>query len=106
MNRCTLKMLLRSIRRSLGRYLAILGIVALGVGFFAGLKSSFPAMRRTADDYWRQQHFHDFQLLSTLGFTEGDRAAFEEADGVAAAEGAFLPTPTSNTAESARSAVS
>ena len=90
MNRCTLKMLLRSIRRSLGRYLAILGIVALGVGFFAGLKSSFPAMHRTADDYWRQQHFHDFQLLSTLGFTEGDRVAFEKADGVAAAEGVFF----------------
>ena len=90
MNRCTLKMLLRSIRRSLGRYLAILGIVALGVGFFAGLKSSFPAMRRTADDYLRQRHFHDFQLLSTLGFSEGDRAAFEEAEGVAAAEGAYF----------------
>ena len=35
MNRCTLKMLLRSIRRSLGRYLAILGIVALGACFRA-----------------------------------------------------------------------
>lgn len=90
MNRCTLKMLLRSIRRSLGRYLAILGIVALGVGFFAGLKSSFPAMHHTADDYLRQQHFHDFQLLSTLGFTEGDRAAFEQEAGVAAAEGAYF----------------
>ena len=38
-------MLLRSIRSSLGRYLAILAIVALGVGFFAGLKSSQPAMQ-------------------------------------------------------------
>ncbi|MBR0039893.1 MAG: FtsX-like permease family protein [Oscillospiraceae bacterium] len=90
MNRCTLNMLLRSIRRSLGRYLAILGIVALGVGFFAGLKSSFPAMHRTADDYLRRQHFHDFQLLSTLGFAEGDRAAFEQIDGVSAAEGAYF----------------
>ena len=90
MNRCTLKMLLRSIRRSLGRYLAILGIVALGVGFFAGLKSSFPAMKRTADDYLRRQRFHDFQLLSTLGFTEGDRAALEERGGVAAAEGGYF----------------
>ena len=71
MNRCTLKMLLRSIRSSLGRYLAILGIVALGVGFFAGLKSSYPAMQRTAENYLRKQHFHDYQLLSTLGFTEG-----------------------------------
>ena len=90
MNRCTLNMLLRSIRRSLGRYLAILGIVALGVGFFAGLKSSFPAMHRTADDYLRRQHFHDFQLLSTLGFTEGDCAAFAQMGGVAAAEGAYF----------------
>ena len=90
MNRCTLSMLLRSIRRSLGRYLAILGIVALGVGFFAGLKSSCPAMHRTADEYLRRQHFHDFQLLSTLGFSEGDRAAFAQAGGVAAAEGAFF----------------
>ena len=90
MNRCTLKMLLRSIRRSLGRYLAILALVALGVGFFAGLKSSFPAMRRTADDYLRRQHFHDFQLLSTLGFSEGDCASFEKTEGVAAAEGAYF----------------
>lgn len=90
MNRCTLSMLLRSIRRSLGRYLAILGIVALGVGFFAGLKSSCPAMHRTADEYLRRQRFHDFQLLSTLGFSEGDRAAFEREADVAAAEGAFF----------------
>ena len=44
MDKYSLKMLLRSIRSSLGRYLAILAIVALGVGFFAGLKSSQPAM--------------------------------------------------------------
>ena len=90
MNGPAAKMLLRSIRRSLGRYLAILGIVALGVGFFAGLKSSYPAMHSTADDYLRRQRFHDFQLLSTLGYTEGDCAAFEEEDCVAAAEGAYF----------------
>ena len=90
MNRCTLSMLLRSIRRSLGRYLAILGIVALGVGFFAGQELFSPAMHRTADEYLRRQRFHDFQLLSTLGFSEGDRAAFEREAGVAAAEGAFF----------------
>ena len=44
MDKYSLKMLLRSIRSSLGRYLAILAIVALGVGIFAGLKSSQPAM--------------------------------------------------------------
>ncbi len=88
MNRCTFRMLLRSIRRSLGRYLAILAIVALGVGFFAGLKSSYPAMRGTADGYLRRQHFHDFRLLSSLGFSREDEQAFARLEGVAQAEGA------------------
>ena len=83
-------MLLRSIRASLGRYLAILAIVALGVGFFAGLKSSYPAMLSTADRYLREQRFHDFRLLSTLGFTDADAAAFETLDGVALAEGGYF----------------
>ena len=48
MNRYIRKMLRRSIVSGLGRYLAILAIVALGVGFFAGLKSSMPAMLATA----------------------------------------------------------
>jgi len=87
MNRELLKMLLRSIRQSLGRYLSILGIIALGVGFFAGLKSSYPAMQSTAGRYFHDQRFHDFQLLSSLGFTDSDRKAFSGLEGVAAAEG-------------------
>ena len=88
MNRELLKMLLRSIRQSLGRYLSILGIIALGVGFFAGLKSSYPAMQSTAGRYFHDRKFHDFQLLSSLGFTDEDRAAFSTLAGVEAAEGA------------------
>lgn len=83
-------MLWRSIRSSLGRYLAILAIVALGVGFFAGLKSSQPAMLTTADEYLRQTRFQDFQLMSTLGFTDEDVAFFAGQDTVAAAEGAYF----------------
>jgi len=90
MNRFTLKMLLRSIRASLGRYLAILSIVALGVGFFAGLKCSRSAMLTTADEYLRSQRFQDFQLLSTLGFTGEDEEAFAAREDVLLAEGAYF----------------
>ena len=90
MNRYIRKMLFRSIRSSLGRYVAILAIVALGVGFYAGLKCSMPAMLATADDYLRAQRLPDFRLLSTLGFTAEDARAFEELNGVEAAEGAFF----------------
>ena len=90
MNRYIGKMLRRSIRASLGRYLAILAIVALGVGFFAGLKSSMPAMLATADEYLRAQRLPDFRLLSTLGFTGEDVAALEDVPGVESAEGAYF----------------
>ncbi len=88
MNRLTLTMLRRSIRGSLGRFLAILAIVALGVGFFAGIKSSQPDLLRTLDRYYREQHMYDFQLLSSLGFTEEDAEAFRALPGVEEAEGA------------------
>lgn len=82
-------MLLRGIRGSLGRYLAILSIVALGVGFFAGLKSSGPAMVSTADSYLTQQRMYDFQLMSTLGLTDKDVERFQALDGVRQAEGCY-----------------
>ena len=91
MNRCTWKLLLRSIGRSLARYLAILAIVALGVGFFAGLKSSYPAMLQTAGEYWDRQAFSDFTLLSSLGFTDKDVTALSERwDNCRAAEGGYF----------------
>ena len=88
MNTETRKMLLRSIRATLGRFLAILAIVALGVGFYAGLKSSQPDMLRSADDYLRRQRMYDLQLMSSLGLMKSDPAAFRRLPGVDAAEGA------------------
>ena len=79
---------LREIRQSLGRYLAILAIVGLGVGFFAGLRASQPSMMATGVDYLDQQKLYDFRLLSTLGFTEEDIDAFAGLEGVRAARGA------------------
>jgi len=88
MNSETRKMLLRSIRATFGRFLAILAITALGVGFYAGLKSSQPDMLRSADDYLRRQRMYDLQLMSSLGLQKSDPAAFRRLQGVDAAEGA------------------
>ena len=67
-----IKTTLREIKGSLGRYLAIFAIVALGIGFFAGLKITKPAMVDTEDEYLREKNFFDYRLLSTIGFTEDD----------------------------------
>lgn len=67
---------LREIRGSFGRYFAILAIVALGVGFFAGLKVAKPFMTVTADQYVKEQNLFDLRLLSTLGFEQEDVDSF------------------------------
>ena len=70
------KSILRTIRKSLGRYLAILAIIALGVGFFAGLRVTRDAICETANLYIEELNLFDFRLVSTLGFTEEDVTAF------------------------------
>ncbi|MBO5069331.1 MAG: FtsX-like permease family protein [Roseburia sp.] len=78
----------REIKQSLGRFLAILAIVALGVGFLSGLKATQPAMLQTVQKFYDNTNFYDYRLLSTVGFGKEDVAAFREKEGVEAAEGA------------------
>lgn len=80
---------LREIKQSLGRYLAILAIIALGVGFFAGLKETKPVMLQSADAYLTEKQFYDYRLLSTLGFEEEDVEVLAAKEGVRAVEGAI-----------------
>ncbi|MGN1445917.1 MAG: FtsX-like permease family protein [Eubacteriales bacterium] len=81
------KSILRTIRKSLGRYLAILAIIALGVGFFAGLRVTRDAICETANQYIEELNLFDFRLVSTLGFTEEDVAAFRELEGIESVQG-------------------
>lgn len=82
------KTTLREIRQSLGRYLAIFAIVALSVGFFAGLKVTKTVMVESAHDYLLKHQLFDYRLLSTLGFQEEDVQALEQKEHVRAVEGA------------------
>ena len=72
--------------RTLGRFFAIVAIVALGVGFFTGLRLARPAMVKTGANYIETANLYDFQLRSTLGFTEEDAAYFAALDGVETVE--------------------
>ncbi|WP_407452499.1 FtsX-like permease family protein [Bifidobacterium pullorum] len=77
------KIVRRSIRGSLGRFLAIIGIVALGCGFFAGLQMSGPDMRVAADRYYDGTHLWDIRLISTLGFSDDDVQRVRDIEGIA-----------------------
>lgn len=52
------------------RFISIVLIVMLGVGFFSGIKATTPSMKYTANNYFDDANFMDFTLNSTLGFTD------------------------------------
>lgn len=81
------KLTVREIRRSLGRFLAIVAIVALGVGFFCGLRLTKTAMVHTLDTYTETYQMYDFRLASSIGFDDTDAAAIAADPRVAACEG-------------------
>lgn len=83
------KDIFRDIRGSLGRFIAIVAIIALGVAFFAGLKIAPEDMKLTADTYYDDYNLMDLRIVSNLGMTEGDLKEIEKIDGVKGARGAY-----------------
>lgn len=80
----------REIWASFGRYMAIMAIIALGVGLFAGLKVTKATMVGIADAYVTEHQLYDYRLICTLGLEKEDAEAFAAADGIRAAEGAVF----------------
>lgn len=78
---------LREIKNSLGRYLAILTIIALGVGLFSGLRICRPMLVDSADEYFTQQNFYDYRIVSTIGFSQDNVFNLAEQELVKVAEG-------------------
>lgn len=89
MNSNLRKTTFREIKNSFGRYIAILAITALGVGFFGGLKICTPAMVNVGNEYLEKAAFYDYRLVSTYGFEEEDVRTLSGLEGVSDAEGSF-----------------
>lgn len=81
------KNLLRSIKSSLGRYIAIVAIIALGAGMFVGLLTTKSDMIATAQKYVDEQNMFHLNLLNTYGWTDLELDAISKLEGIATAEG-------------------
>ena len=79
----------REIKSTFGRFFAIMAIIALGVGFFSGVKITTPAMVNTVGGFMNDHELFDYRIVSTLGWEEDDVAALKEREDVRAAEGAY-----------------
>jgi len=64
------KDIFREIWRTKARFLSILAIITLGVGFFAGIRATGPDMLDTADHYYQEHGLMDLKVMTNYGLTE------------------------------------
>ncbi len=82
MTHSLLKNTFREIRNTKARFISIMAIIALGVGFFAGIKATSPSMYSLAETYYSENKLMDYRVISAVGFTEDDISEIEKLDGV------------------------
>ena len=80
MKSALLKDSIKEIKNTYKRFLSILVMAFLGVGFFAGMRVASPDMVDTIDQYYKESQVYDIKILSTLGLTNDDIDAISEID--------------------------
>jgi putative ABC transport system permease protein len=84
MRKAVFKDFIRNIKGTLGRFFAIMAIVAIGVAFFAGVTASSGDMKHSSDSYYDEYNMNDIRILSSIGFTSQDIEAVSKVYGVKA----------------------
>ena len=77
------------IKKTMGRFVSIFFIVALGVAFYSGIRASEPSMRITADQYFDDSELMDLKVMGTMGLTKADIKAIGKVSGIEAVEGGY-----------------
>ncbi len=85
---------IKEIKNSYKRFMSILLIVLLGVGFFAGIRAASPDMKKTIDEYFDKLNVMDVQVISTLGLTDDDIKAIKNIENVESVEGSYQTDAT------------
>ena len=81
--------LTRSIKKSLGRYIAIAMIIALGACIFVGLKMTKTDMVATGQTYTDAQNLFDLRLASSYGWGREQVEKVRQIPGLSEVEGIF-----------------
>lgn len=89
MKKALLKDTVKEITHNFKRFISILLIVLLGVGFYAGINATSPDMRNTLDKYFDDKNVMDIQVLSTLGLTQKDIEELQKIEGIEQIEGGY-----------------
>lgn len=89
MKNALMKDSLKEIKNTHKRFLSILLMAFLGVGFFAGIQATSPDMINTVDKYYKDQQVYDIQIMSTVGLKDSDIQEVSKINGVEKAIGTY-----------------
>lgn len=89
MKKALMKDSIKEIKNTYKRFLSILLMAFLGVGFFAGIKATSPDMVNTIDKFYKDQNVYDMQVISTLGLTGEDIEALSSFEDVEQVVGSY-----------------
>lgn len=89
MKKALLKDSVKEIKNTYKRFISILLMAFLGVGFFAGMRAASPDMVDTIDQYYKKNQVYDIQILSTLGLTNDDIEAISKIDNIETIVGTY-----------------
>lgn len=78
MKNVLLKNSIKQIKNTKRRFISILIMALLGVGFFAGLYATGPDMQESLDKYLDDTNTYDIKIVSTLGLTNKDISEIEK----------------------------
>ncbi len=74
------KNIIREIINTKSRFISIMAIIGISVGFYTGLRSASPSMVETARQYLNDQHLADISIISTVGFDDDDIEEIKNVD--------------------------
>ena len=83
---------IRKLKHSFGRYFSLLIIVLIGIGFYAGIQSSVPSIKKLQNDYYNDTNLIDLTIRSTLGLTDNDVNALKKLNNVLDVEPSYSTT--------------
>ena len=89
MKKALFKDSIKEIKNTYKKFISILLMAFLGVGFFAGIRAASPDMLDTLDKYYKEQNVYDIQIISTLGLTDEDVTAISQVENVQTVDVSF-----------------
>ncbi|MBO0412891.1 FtsX-like permease family protein [Enterococcus hulanensis] len=84
------KDIFKSIAKSKGRFVSIMGLMLLGSFALVGLKVTGPDMRATGEDYSAKLNVADVTVIGGLGIDKSDEALIDQAKGLEKVEYGYL----------------